>query len=365
MASMPSFSMDEDYFGPDGFSYRASDGTNRSDPVAVGLEVTELVNLRLVSTGEPGLVGAPGSVTHTVRLENLGPSAATGVVIGLTQVIPAGVTRDSQLASVGAVVSDQWMLDLAEDQTATLQITHQVSPAARGGIDSLSTSATVNRLAQPLTATDDDTTTVHTSVISPADTGVLKLDAKPRIQSQSGLFVQQVTITNNNPLPLAGFRLLITDLPADVQVYNGQGLTPAGAPFIDGTNDLAVGASTTFTIEYFRPNRDPVFDPTFTIEAVFTSDPAESPVAAGGANLDRLVVLDNGDMLLEFSSVPGTSYAIEYSSDLQTWHRVVPFVTATANRTQWIDSGTPKTLSHPSTESARSYRLVTLPGPGK
>jgi len=45
---------------------------------------------------------------------------------------------------------------------------------------------------------------------------------------------------------------------------------------------------------------------------------------------------------------------------MRNWHRVVPAVTANTKRTQWIDSGPPKTVSHPSAVPARSYRIVIL-----
>ena len=114
------------------------------------------------------------------------------------------------------------------------------------------------------------------------------------------------------------------------------------------------------TIEFFDPARNPTVLPVYTIVAVYAEDPAEPHPADGGAQLDRMTVLDNGDFLIEFTSSAGTTYAVEYSHDMTTWHRVVPAVTANANRTQWIDSGPPKTASHPATAPMRYYRIVEL-----
>ena len=51
---------------------------------------------------------------------------------------------------------------------------------------------------------------------------------------------------------------------------------------------------------------------------------------------------------------------ISVGNDMVEWHRVAPVISATANRTQWIDSGPPKTSSHPSNAAKRYYRLVNL-----
>lgn len=323
-------------------------------------KVTERVDLVLSTTRNQNVVGAPDSVTHTVTLQNLGPSDASSVEIDLDHLFPFGVTQDSPVVSAGDVANDQWMLNLAENQTATLQVTYHVSSNAMGGIDVLATSAAVSSLEQPLTNMEDDSTSISSSIVSPADIGLLEIDISPNLELQSGLFTQEITITNDNPLPLAGFRLLIVGLPDDGQVYNAHVTTSGGAAIIDSNNDLGVGESVTLTIEFHRPNLDPNFTPTYSIEAAFAEDPPEPAVAPAGSAIDRMLILGSGDILVEFTTTPGAIYAIEYSHDMQIWHRVVPSITANANRAQWIDSGPPKTISHPSSVDRRYYRVVTL-----
>lgn len=354
------YTPDPDYFGPDSFFYVASDGTNLSDLVRIDIEVTELADLRLGASTSREVVGAPGSVTHAISVLNLGPSDATGIVIDLALVTPAGAALRPLSFSTGSVAANQWTLDLTEEQSAVLQVTYDVSSEARGGIGAIATSATLDTLDQPLTNTHDDLVAVLSSIISPADIGVLELDATPGLNLQNGLFTQEITVTNNNPLLLAGFRLLIIELPDDVQVYNAHVTTAGGAAIVDSNNDLGPGESITLTIEFFRPNLDPVISPTYSIEALYSEDSAEPAAAKTGADLDRILWLENGDFLIEFSSTPGATYAIEYSHDMNEWHRVVPAITASANRTQWIDAGPPKTSSHPSSVTKRYYRIIEL-----
>ncbi len=349
-----SYQPDRDYFGPDSFTYAASDGTNDSPTVRVDIVVTEQVDLLLTAAGDREVVGAPGTTTHTLTLHNLGPSNATSVVVDLALVLPAGVTRDPAVVSAGAIANDQWLLDLAEGHDATLQVTYHVAVDAAGAINAISSAGTVRSADQPIIRPDDDSAAVACSIISPADTGVLGLDPTPVLSRQSGLFRERVTVTNNNPLPMAGFRLLIGGLPADVQVHNAHGLTPDGVAFIDCDNDLQPGAAVTLTVEFFRPSLDPRFEPAYSIAAVYAEDPPQP------APPERVLVLADGDFLIEFPSTPGTTYAIEYSHDMTTWHRVAPVITANANRTQWIDSGPPKTTSPPASVARRYYRIATL-----
>ena len=69
--------------------------------------------------------------------------------------------------------------------------------------------------------------------------------------------------------------------------------------------------------------------------------------------------------MLEWASVAGAEYMVEYSDGqdvLKTWKTAGPKVTAFANKTQWIDTGLPKTNSHPSTVGSRFYRIIYLTG---
>ncbi|QJE96861.1 SUMF1/EgtB/PvdO family nonheme iron enzyme [Luteolibacter luteus] len=350
-----------DYFGPDSFTYRANDGTNRSGIATVSLTVSERVDLHLSAASSLPVVGAPGTVTHTFTLENRGPSDATSVTVELGSALPPGVTANPAVPGTGTFSGNRWQLDLAEGSTASLSVTYAVSPGAPGGTANLGTNANVVSTDQPRIAPGDDSASVTSGIVSPAGTGVAKLDIAPLIDKQQGLFIQKLTVTNNNTLALAGFRLLVGNLPADVQVYNRQGLDPQGLPYVDWSGALAPGAQVTLTIEFFHPGRNPSFAPTYTISSVLAVAPTEPAVADGGSGPTRVVVLENRDMLLEFNSVPGSAYAIEYTHDGTLWHRAEPSVTASSNRTQWIDSGPPKTSAHPSTEPVRYYRIVTLP----
>jgi hypothetical protein len=67
--------------------------------------------------------------------------------------------------------------------------------------------------------------------------------------------------------------------------------------------------------------------------------------------------LETGEFLIEFPSVIGRTYQIQYSADGIGWKESPVPLTATATRTQWIDRGPPRTDQPPSAVAARWYRL--------
>ena len=66
-------------------------------------------------------------------------------------------------------------------------------------------------------------------------------------------------------------------------------------------------------------------------------------------------------LLIEFSSRAGSLYEIQYSDKPTEWKLSPTRIRATANRTQWIDRGPPRTDTHPSDKSTRFYRVVEIP----
>jgi formylglycine-generating enzyme required for sulfatase activity len=355
-----SYTPGRDFFGVDSFSYRASDGTNWSQPTTVEIEVQELVEFLLEGSSNPALAGAPGKITHLLTLQNLGPSDASGVALKLDKMVPMGVTLDTAVPTLGVVVGDEWRLDLPEAGIAILRIEYSTSMATAGGVAALATSGTVTAVNQPLAETSGTSRRVETDLLGPASVAIEKTGATPSLKAQTGLFVQTISVTNHNPLAMAGFRLLITNLPAGVEVNNGHGLTADGVPYIDVNQPLASGAAITLSLEFHHPSRSTNFDPAYAISGVFASSPEQPATATDGAVPNRIERLANHDMLIEFATIPGRMYAIEYSDDMEVWQRVIPLVSATNNRTQWVDAGQPKTASHPSTKAARYYRIVPL-----
>ena len=352
------YAPEADFHGEDSFRYRASDGTNLSEPLEVTIRVTERVDLAVTATAEPAILTAPDAAVHSIRVLNRGPSDATSITIDLTVAAPEGVDASPLPPSAGAVVGTLWMLDLPEGESAELPYRYQVPGNARGQADAISTGAAVARVDQPRVHPEDDNARVFSSIVGPADVEVTLLAAQPVLDRQSGLLRQSITITNRNPLPIGSYRLLVGGLPEGVELTTADGRTTEGVPYVVGDTRLDPLQSVTLVLEFSSPGRGAGFTPVYTIESVFLDTPERPEGGDQGSPILRLVSLENGDMLLEFGTVAGTRYAVEYSSDMTRWIRATPEVVAVANRTQWIDSGPPKTGSHPSEVESRYYRVV-------
>ena len=306
------------------------------------------LTLAVTESRDPVLAGfdLPGNLIHTVLVTNNGPSDASGVATGLERNLPAGVT-------VTAGNQSDWIIgDLPRGESRTFQIIYSVPAAVPGGAGSITTSAALAPGNEPRINPADDLASEATSVVSPSS--VTATAGEMTLDFQTALFKQTVTITNNNPLGLPAFRVLINGLPDGVTVYNAQGQSD-GRSFLLYNQTLAAGESVDLVVEYFQADASGGFEADFEIELL---DAVEVATSGAGVQLERIDSLPNGDKLLEFLSTPGDSYTIQYSQNGENWFDVLPAVTAGANVTQWVDNGPPKTPSHPSTVNTRLYRVV-------
>ena len=313
--------------------------------------------LAVAESRDPVLAGfgLPGNLLHTVSVTNNGPSDGSDLVVDLAQALPPGVTvvRVVTPAGSGFDGAQTWTIaSLPRGASAELTYELNVPATVPGGVDTISTTAVFLQANEPLTNDNDIGDGEATSVVSPLSleiaAGEITLDL------QTALFKQTVTITNNNPLGVPAFRLLVDGLPADVTVHNAQG-DSGGRPYLLQNQALAPGASIDLVVEYNQVDVSGGFAPTFEIELV---DTVQDAPASPGTALERVEALPNGDILLEFASTIGTSYTIQFSQDGSSWFDVVPKVLAGADRTQWIDNGPPKTPSHPSSTTSRLYRVM-------
>jgi hypothetical protein len=339
---------------------RATDPRGLTGKVELPVEVTERVDLALQVVRDRAVAGAPDVVVHRVEISNRGPSDATALMIDLLPDLPAGVAQASAIPSAGTYREGLWEIpELPEGGSASLVMSYTVSGQANGAVDSVKTSATLQAVAQPRAMPGELSASAATSIVSPGQVAV-GTAAKPVLDRQTGLFTQVITIRNDNPLVVSSVRVVVLGMPPEARVQNAHGTTADNLPYIDCLANLPPGGQTTLTIEFYIPNRVTVV-PTYRAVAVFTTAPPAPKPAASAPVPERMMMLPGGSFLIEFPSVAGRTYAIEYSADLKTWQRVVSTVTAAANRTQWIDNGPPKTNSHPASVPQRYYRFVTLP----
>jgi hypothetical protein len=233
-----------------------------------------------------------------------------------------------------------------------------VSNVAAGAY-TLTAVATDNGGASTISTPVNITVTGQTNQPPPGETNIAVQRVGPiKFDPQTGLFKQSVSVTNGTGNAVTAVRLSVLGLPADVRLYNATGATNC-VPFAESRSALNTGASVGFLLEYYRSNRVAFVSTNFVAAAV----PLVIPAIPTGTvlQLDRAPFLSNGALVIEFASVPGKTYVVEYSADMLTWAPALPPVIAAGTRVQWTDAGPPKTDSPPGGAGQRFYRVVLLP----
>ncbi|MDR3457692.1 MAG: ice-binding family protein [Verrucomicrobiae bacterium] len=313
-----------------------------------GLVVQQPPGANLVNGGGknfgPVAVGTNTSLVFTIT--NSGTAALTGL----------GITIDGSNSALFTVTANP-AAPVGSGGTTTFTV--RFAPVSPGGKTAVLHVANNDLNNNPfnltLTGTGiDSAIVVSTNVfVVFLSAGVSPITLNP----QTGLFEQTVQVTNNGSSTATAIRLFILNLPADVQVYNAGGSSSNGTPYVQYALPLAPATAVTFLIEYYRANRQTIPQPAFLVqETTPVTVTNTGPVMA----VDRSVQLA-GRFLIEFSAIPGNRYAVQYSSDLQTWQTAAPVITAPSNRVQWYDDGPPKTESKPATIGSRFYRVLALP----
>jgi hypothetical protein len=175
---------------------------------------------------------------------------------------------------------------------------------------------------------------------------------------QTGLFEQPVGVSNPGANPVPAIQLAVQGLPPGVILYNASGVSN-GVPFVEYDQQLDAGGSARFILEYYVSNRADFTSTNFAATVVSSSTPT-TPMGTI-VQLDRDPFLYNGKLVIEFIAIPGKTYSVQYTADMQTWNTALPPITATSTRIQWIDSGPPKTPSLPGGLGQRFYRVIQSP----
>lgn len=232
-----------------------------------------------------------------------------------------------------------------------------------------------------------------TIITNPPPGTLIATVASPLVLNrQTGLFEQTVRVSGGEGGLPSSVRLYVDGLPEGVSLFNATGSSdgtpfvqagvPVVTPPVDGGGDEgegtghpapasggraapadagAVGNSIDFRLEYFVPNRIAPTGLTYRATAG-SAIPVVNPTG-NVLQIDRTGLTGDGRLLVEFTSVPGKTYAIQYSGDLESWSTARPYVTAVVNRTQWLDDGAPKTTSKPGSPTSRFYRVVEIANP--
>jgi uncharacterized repeat protein (TIGR01451 family) len=398
-------------------SYTITDGFGGTNSALVTISVT---NSTLPADIQVFLFG-PTNVTvgdgfsYTIVVTNAGPGTAVNTLA--QDVLPTNLVFGS--ASGGGVVSSNivtWPVfpTLANGQATNLILT--VTPSAFGSTNLIQTNnpnpfnfietnttsifGYLTNIASAFSTTFDPNLTNNTGTLSPLAQvqtviapgvfsifiatntyptnglqGVITNTIIPigpnlfivgtsAFNPQTGLYEENVTVTNAGAASVHALRLYVTGLRSGVTIYNATGTNNIG-PYVEYdppfNSPLLSGNSVTFLLEFFVADRHPF---TNSLTAVAILAPPAANVAGSSVPVSQFQDQRNSSnprFLIQFGSIPGRTYTILYSDDLITWNVAVPSIVASANITQWYDDGPPETLSKPASVGSRFYQVILDP----
>lgn len=201
---------------------------------------------------------------------------------------------------------------------------------------------------------------------------VLTVGAAPKLDFQSGLFLQRLAVANPGNSTQAVVTVRVDGLKPDSQgvpitLQNAQptGLTN-GSPVVAVAN-LAPGETRGLLAEFYVSDLDTVPTPQYLLDPLTTVvAPSLSTrvLAVDRAQFIRNAAYPDGAVLIEFPTEVGRSYFVQYAPSLADLNAVAsslrtatPSIPGTGSRVQWIDAGPPKTEALPA-EGARFYRVI-------
>ncbi len=238
----------------------ATVAANERDPVPANNEVTEntvilpRADLSLSKSGSPDIVGIGDTLTYTLTITNIGPSAAKEVKAKDT--LPVGVDFAAATPSQGTCSRDGLEVtcsfgELQAGATSLVSIQAVVNASATSTISNV---ASVTSTVPDPDVTNNAATSVA-AVSAKADVSVSK-SASPDPVIAGGTLTYTVLVSNAGPSPATSVTLIDT-LPSSVtfvsaaptQGESGVGCTEFGGIVTCALGTLAPGTAATATID--------------------------------------------------------------------------------------------------------------------
>jgi hypothetical protein len=176
---------------------------------------------------------------------------------------------------------------------------------------------------------------------------------------RTGLYEQTVRVTNPTGSAYDAVRISVFGLTGAQQLHNASGTTN-GVPYVQSPGGVPPGGYVDFVLEYYVTDSS-IPAPTLITKLVTPDSGGNVSYSGTTVPIHRTQVLANGYIMIEFSSLNGRVYYVQYSSDIRTWKTAQPAIAGNGGWIQWVDSGPPKTESTPASVPARYYRVILLP----
>jgi len=322
-------------------------------------------DLAVGMTGPSFQVFSNDWMVYGVSVTNLGPNNATNVF--LTNSLPSGVgfksvwsTNQSFTYSVQKSNVVFNLSTLTNGAFVNFQLT--VQPTNAGDLTFVSVVGT-NTVLDLYPANNMASNTVVVSNFFSGQFTVVT-NSPQTTNFQNGFIEQNVLLRNIGTNPVAAARVVVTGLTN--RLFNAVG-TNNGSPFVVYAAALETNQSVNLLLQYYSTTRSAFRFTNSQLQAYAVSVPDLAPPAvtmtSTNFNISRIIKRANGSILIEWPSVTNRTYTVVYSDNVMFSNAMIapPSIIAPANKTQWVDYGPPTTVSHPTNEPMRFYRIFLNP----
>jgi uncharacterized repeat protein (TIGR01451 family) len=309
----------------------------------------DLVTL-FASLNAPGiLVG--GYLTNTVSVVNTGPAIASNIVLKLSY--PSDLIYQTGAKSITNSVAYWNITNLLVGAHTNYNISFRAPTNGMKAFTVACTAATAD--LQPTNNNGTAAESQGTVLVAQPVFGTYI--PKTTLDPQTGLYIENVLVTNLTAIPINGFLAEVTKLPTGVTLFNSQGTTN-GYPYVTYKYPVAVGGVVPLTLEFSNSKR-----------LAFTNGLIIVPFTGSyqtntGAYTNVITVYNqlytNNTYIIEFQTTIGHTYSVLYAPQYlgtnTAWKVAQPSITANSTYTIWVDTGPPKTDSAPT--DSRYYELI-------
>ena len=306
----------------------------------------------------PATATQGSNFVYTLTISNAGPSIASNVVA--SDSLPPGLTFVSTTSGGKATNSlVTWPLIVALPVGAVTNYSLTVQTGNPGLFTNIASAAAATYDPNPTNNSGVSPGSQVQTIVGATQFGVLA--GAPVFNPQTGLFEENVAVTNTGTFTVLGFRVHVGGLRSGVTLWNASG-TNNGVPYVNYNFPVDPSNGVSLILEFYDPSRL-AFTNTLTVEAIQPGP--TSTTSTNGSVVVSAEFMDNrilGDprFVIEFASVPGKTYVVLYSTNVLSpvWNVATPSIPANANITQWYDDGPPKTESSPASVPQRFYRVI-------
>lgn len=301
---------------------------------------------------------------YSMFVTNFGPSTVSSVVV--TNILPSGFSLIGASPTY-TLTGNTLTFNLGSlGNLAVQKLTVRAKPASAGSYTFTATVSSTSN-TDPNTANNSASFTVGVGNYLSGSLSA-SLISTQLYNPSDGDVEQWMQLINNGSSPVASARVVVTGLLTNL-LANAAG-TNNGNPFIIYGSTLNPGQSANMLLEFFALNYFAFSNS--QLQAFATPLASLSPPAnLVGPTSPYLVFrststsfMFGGSELAYFSTVPNLNYTVEYSDNPQFANPLVALpVTRTASASQitFFDYGPPATVSFPTNNSPRYYRMYINP----